>query len=108
MLPLNIYNQLQRNGEAQYNQLKPRALELIANITGETFGETRTSDQDYILLPFAWMLEYFCHMEMSSPEYESRRQALYNEAMNILQMHKLTKPRTAGQAKVAVMKDIYE
>jgi len=106
LIPSSLYSWL--NKEGHYDRPKQQALELIKNETGITIEDPRPDGMDWMLTPFAFLIEYLAGDALPgvSAEYEQRRQAKFEKAFVLLKAHKIT-TRVGAQAVFGQIDGLY-
>lgn len=115
LIPGALYEELLKLTDEEseatvFDQIKPQVLQVIQTATGiDTSVDTRTEAQNWIVLPFAWLVEYIAGDMISglSPEGENRRTSKYKSAMSELAKH-VVKNITGGLAVLGSIHNQYE
>jgi hypothetical protein len=100
LIPNALFNALSE--ENKFESPKKQALELIRDTIAIEIIDSRPTELDYLITPFAWIVEYLSGDLISgvSTDYENRRNKKYSEAFKILELHKSKKSVTKAQTGI--------
>lgn len=96
-----FYNELSKNGNKLFDNLKPRVLEQIKLYTNIDTTAERTSELDWIITPFSYILLYMMigKLKLSDKHYDLITQR-YNDAIKILKLNKVEGKLITGRTGV--------
>lgn len=96
-----FFNELSKNGNKLFDNLKPRVLEHINLYTNIDTSEERTANLDWIITPFAYILIHMVmtKLKLSDKHYEIITQR-YNDAIKLLKLNKVEGKLIKGRTGV--------
>jgi hypothetical protein len=90
----NLYKIL--SDGTNYEMPKNQALGIIKDKINIEIVEDRPASMDWIITPFAWIVEFLAGDKLSgsSKEFEDRRNKKYEEAFRLLDLHRVKESNT--------------